>query len=82
MSKQSDLFRKMAERIELNKDEAFGGAFVVVPPGDESEPFSSLILDAESDPSSFWGILKAKCDIALSKLDMAERQKKSGFGIR
>lgn len=80
MSDQASLFRNMAAKIELNSNEAFGGAFVVVPPG-EGDPFSSLILDSDADPASFWGVLKAKCDIALSKLDMAERQKK-GFGVR
>lgn len=76
-------FSKMASRIELNKDEGFGGAFVVVPPGgDESKPFDTLILDGTSGPAAFWALLKSKCDMALADIEAAERNKNAGFGRR
>jgi hypothetical protein len=41
----SDRFRKMAERIDLNKDDGFGGSCVIVPPtGAGSNPIEILIV--------------------------------------
>jgi ABC-type proline/glycine betaine transport system substrate-binding protein len=82
MTDQAATFRKMAERIELNKENGFGGAFVICPPGDEAKSLETLILDPTSNPASFWGLLRAKADMALAELDAAERNKQAGFGRR
>lgn len=82
MSDAADVFKKMAERIESNSNADFGGAFVIVPPGEEAKHLETLILDPTSSAASFWGLLKAKADMALADLDAAERTKQSGFGRR
>lgn len=65
--KRAALFEEMARQIRLNKDATFGGAFLVVPPGD-GEPFSSLMLNQE-EQSIFWGAVKTLGEVALAALD-------------
>lgn len=77
----AEKFREMADRIDLNKGQGFGGAFCIVPPGDGT-PLTTLILDADSSPAAFWAIVKAKADIALAELDDKQRQQASPFGRR
>jgi hypothetical protein len=69
MSKEiADKFRTMADRIEKNADEPFGGCVMIFPPGENVEPVELLWLDAKTDHTSFWGTIKAKCDIAVAEL--------------
>lgn len=70
-------FRAMADKIELNDDSAFGGAFVIIPPANGGDPVETLILDGRQDPSQFWSILKTKCDIMLASLDEQARQQQA-----
>ena len=72
-------FQRMAERMSVNGNEAFGGAFVVVPPENGGDPIETLILDSKQDAAQFWMLLKTKCDIALGELDAKQRQA-STFG--
>ena len=78
----ANLFRAMADTIELNGDGAFGGAFVVIPPTNGGDPVHTLILDASQDPAQFWGILKTKSDIALASVEQLARNQQAGFGRR
>lgn len=78
MTDQSEPFRRVAEKIEINKDNGFAGAFVIVPP--EGEPQDMLLLDSSASPVIFWSTLKTRVDIALAELDEAERR--GGFGGR
>lgn len=59
------LFTKMAEAIERNKDGAFGGAFVIVPP--EGAAVEVLILDPKQDPAQFWAGIETKAQIEKSE---------------
>lgn len=71
-------FRDMADRIDLNKEQGFCGAFVLVPPG---EGFAAtLILNDEENPGMFWSLVKTRAEIEINKLDDAERN--PGFGRR
>lgn len=63
----ADTFRAMADKIERNANDVFGGAVVVVPPAG-GDSLHILVLDSQQDPSMFWGNLKAKCDIAIASL--------------
>jgi len=72
-SNRSLLFTQMAVRIESNKTQSFGGAFVVVPPSEGGEILDTLILDNRQDAAQFWMLLKTKCDIALGELDQKQR---------
>ena len=68
------LFAKMAEQILLNKGAAFGGAFLLVPPGTGDEAiFRSLMLNQE-EPSIFWASVQTIANVAVSALDNTPRQ--------
>lgn len=67
-------FDVMADRMRLNKDNSFGGAFVIIPPvGEGSEPIDTLILDSKQDLSQFWMLLKQKAENEIMQLTMAQR---------
>jgi hypothetical protein len=70
--KRAAMFEQMAAQIRLNKDATFGGAFLVIPPG-EGEPFSSLMLN-QDEPSIFWGAVKTLAEVAMGALERAARQ--------
>lgn len=80
MSDFSDPFTAMAERITLNAGQQYGGAFVIVPPGEEPKPEVMLILDNSGDPSVFWGSVMTRCQIALEQLKQDQEQQ-GGFGM-
>lgn len=75
----ANAFRTMADKIERNAADTFGGAVVIVPPGG-GDPVHLLILDSQQDLAMFWGNLKAKCDIALATIDNVARNQ--GFARR
>lgn len=79
VAEQAKLFTAMAEKMQLNGENQFGGAFVVVPPVNGGAPIQTLILDAAQDPAQFWGILKVKCDIMLATIDDRARAQSGGF---
>lgn len=71
---RAKLFEDMAAQIRLNRDYKFGGAFLLVPPGD-SEPFSSLMLRQEEAPI-FWSTIKTLVQVAEEMMGRPQ----SGFG--
>lgn len=71
-SKLAQELREMADRMEQNGPEYFGGAFVVIPPV-PGEVVKTLVLDKAQDPAQFWALLKTKCDMALAGLDNLAR---------
>lgn len=75
VEQRAKLFEEVAARIRLNRDAKFGGAFLVIPPGD-GEPFSLLLLNQEEAPI-FWGALKGLVQVAEMLLEKAQRQ--AGF---
>lgn len=79
MSDRSDPFTEMAARIDLNAEQGFGGAFVIVPPGEEPKPRVMLMLNNSEDPAMFWAALQTTAQIALQEL-AAEEEKNAGFG--
>ncbi len=76
----SQSFSKMASDVDRNKDTLFGGAAVLVPPGDD-EPISLLVLN-QANPVIFWASMKTLVEQKLVQLDAAERQGLGGFGRR
>ena len=79
MSEIAARFRRMADAIE--KNENFGGAFVVVPPEGAGESVQTLLLDPTPDPAQFWQMLLTKCQIQIAEIEMAKRTNQS-FGRR
>jgi hypothetical protein len=81
----SDHFRKMADALDHNKERSFGGAFVAVIPaveeGGELTVLDLLILDSKQNAGQFWGLLQAKCKLALDEINTLERSGQA-FGRR
>ena len=73
-------FSDMAVKIDHNKDAAFGGAFVIVPPEGAGEVVETLILDRQSDAIQFWKILMEKAAATVTKLEN-EARNQSAFGV-
>lgn len=72
-------FEGMAARIRANAAADFGGAFVVVPPGD-NDPVAYLTLDSRQDPAMFWANIKAIAELTISEMD--EKQRRQYGGVR
>lgn len=79
--KPSASFRQMADRIDHNQDGSFGGAVVIVPPGD-GEPINLLMLDPSQDIVSFWMTLQTKVQATIATLDESARRQNTQFGRR
>lgn len=75
----SERFRKMAERIDHNKDAGFGGACVFIPPQGMGEPIEILILDSASEAAQFYSTVATRLQITLDKM---QNQTAQAFGRR
>ena len=64
-------FRTVADKIDLNRSNGFGGAFVIVAP--DGATHDLLILDSQATPVMFYSALKTRVDIALAEIDEAQR---------
>lgn len=73
-------FRKMADQIERNADSKFGGAYVIIPPGDyDVGPLSVLLIDSRQDAANFFNLLDWRTKTVLAEIDAKQRQM-TGFG--
>ena len=70
----SEPFRQMADRIDHNKDSAFGGAYVIIPPGQDVPTIEVLVLDRQEDPTQFFKLLMEKVKAALDQIEEAQRR--------
>lgn len=75
-SEHASKFREMAERIDLNQEQPFGGAVVIVPP--DGDPVTLLLLDESNDSvearAQFWGTVQARIGMAMKELEAELRQ--------
>lgn len=73
-------FTDMAERIRLNVNSSFGGAFVIIPPAGGDGPVETLILDGKQNTAQFYSLVRTAADLALKAID--DNQRNSAFGRR
>ena len=76
----ADKFRDMALLIEANDSASFGGAFVMVPPGDR-EPVQLLILDTRQSPFQFYANIETMAKASMVTLAEEEIHRKA-YGVR
>lgn len=69
-------FRAMADQIERNSDGAFGGAYVILPPG-AAEPISVLVVDNHQDQAGFFNLLQWRVKTKVDEMDRQERTQQS-----
>ena len=72
-------FRTMADKIDLNADNGFAGAFVIVAPNGDVE--ATLILDGKANDAAFWSIVTTKAQIAIAEAEANQQQQGGGFGF-
>lgn len=77
--KPSDYFRELADKIDKNAPEDFGGAFLIMPPGvggeNMSDPVSGFFVGS-ADPAPFFMIVKSKLEVLLNEIDQKMQQQK------
>ena len=69
-------FRAMADKIDLNRDNGFAGAFVIVGPNGEVE--ATLVLDNKANEAAFWSLISTKAQIAISEAEANQQQQQGG----
>jgi len=80
----SDFFRKMADRIERNKDDGFGGACVIVPPHGGGNPIELLIVVPHGgvmDLAQFFATISSRIQTTVEET-AAQSAIAQGFGRR
>lgn len=70
-------FRDMADRIEHNARETFGGAVVIVPPIGGGDTIEFLMLGSKPDLAQFYSTVTTKITVALNEL---QEKARSPFG--
>lgn len=75
---KADLFRAFAAKIEKNDEQDFAGAFLIVSPSGET---IDGILVGTPDQASFFGMVKTKLDVLVTKIS-DEDKKRHSFGGR
>lgn len=73
MSELAQPFIEMAERIKLNAEQSFGGAFVILPPGEEAKPIELLMLNETKNAALFLSTLQTMVGMALQDIEDRER---------
>lgn len=76
--KPAEYFRRMADLLEKNEDEPFGGALLAVPPG-EGSPVQVVLFDSEQKLAQFWGLVQSRAQIAISEAEQKVGQTRA-FG--
>ena len=77
----AERFRKMADRIELNKESGFGGACVISPPQGAGDPIEILMLDNSADLAQFFSTVATRVQRAVDEASNNSALA-SGFGRR
>ena len=72
------LFREMAERLEANTGDTFGGAFLVVPPGD-SVPVDGVFITTSPNPAVFWSSVGGQVSLAIEGMSDQGKQNRGGY---
>ena len=79
MTTRADPFTAMAAKIDLNAEHGFGGAFVVMPPGEEAVPMTLLMLDDGANEAMFWANVQTMAAMALQAIQARESAAARGF---
>ena len=67
------LFRNIAERLEKNTDEEFGGVFLIVPPEGGGEPIDGMFLASKPNPVSFYASMQGQVEMAIEEFKAANQ---------
>ena len=68
MSDRSIPFSEMADRIAKIDPFEFGGAVVVLPPGENAVPIAFVTTDPHPDLMQFWSTVKARVEVRATEM--------------
>ena len=77
----ADPFTTMAIRITHNEDAKFGGACVIVPPGDGKPVELLMFAEGTGTEAQFWTTIISLAQTAISEIDQKKLAAR-GFGAR
>ena len=72
------MFRAMADRLQKNADEPFGGVFLAIPPDGNAIEMLTL-SESGQNLGQFWGTIQAFAATAIRDAEDAARRMR-GFG--
>ena len=75
------ILRRLADQIDKNDADSFGGVAVIVPPQDAGAPIELLILDPARNAAQFYATIKTRLEAQLEDLQNQQRTAQ-GFGQR
>lgn len=85
MPTPAEMFREMADRIDLMNPNEFAGAVLIVPPtvsGVKSDPIAVFTVEGVPAIDHFWGSIKMRVDGAVSELQQEIAKRATGLGWR
>ena len=65
------LFRAIADRLERNAEEEFGGVFLLVPPDGGGDPVDGMFLASKPNPVSYWASVNGQIEMAIEEFKAA-----------
>jgi hypothetical protein len=68
----------MADLLDANEAAGapFGGAFLIIPPGDDAEVVDGLTLTTGRNPVVFWSNVSGQVDLAVARLKDGQEQRR------
>ena len=73
------VLRAMAEKLDTNRENGFGGCFLLIPPDGTIKEL--MLLNNSPDLAMFWSLVQTTAQIALQELQDDQRQTTT-FGRR
>jgi hypothetical protein len=72
-------FRAIADRLDKNASEEFGGAFLLVPPGEGVGAIDGMLVTTAPNAVTFWSGLQGQVELAIDSFKQ-EAQARGGQG--
>ncbi len=68
------ILRRVADQIDANNPDTFGGVAVIVPPQNGGDPIEVLIFDPKKNAAQFYATIQTRLQGQLADLDQQSRQ--------
>lgn len=68
------LLRALADRLDANSGSEFGGAFIIIPPGEQPDVIDSVFITTTPNPAVFWSSVSGQVELASARLAQTAQQ--------